>query len=329
MELTRRLFQRHQNFALTTHEGADADGIGAEIALCAILRAMKKSVRIFNAAPTPDRFAFIDPETMVETYSRDDHDSFVAGSALIVLDSSDKGHLGILADAIGPLARELFAIDHHERPKTDLIEGWIDTAASSTCEMVVRLSESLGMPLGLVGSIAAYAGMVYDTNSFVYPKTTADTLMTAGRLVESGVVPNSVYQAMYESDSLGSLLLQKRVLSTLELHGEGRIAFQSMMKTDLDAAGAGYEDADSLVNVPLRCKSIEVSILVKETPEGRLRGSLRSKGRINVSDVAQHFGGGGHRTAAGFKCAKGLAETKAEVLQKVSAALEAASSGCR
>lgn len=324
----RLFFNRHERFLLTTHEGPDADGIGAEIALAGVLRKLGKTVRVVNSTEPPAKYSFMDPEALLETFSADRHCGYADTAALVVLDSADRHHLGAVSDELVARAAELFAIDHHERPKRDAIEGWIDSKASSTCEMVVRIAESLNVPLGPTAANAAYAGIVFDTGSFVYPKTSAETLRVAVRLVESGVVPNDIYQSMYESASLGSLLLQKRVIATLEVYCEGRTAFQTMTRSDLEAAGAGIDEADSLINIPLRCKTVEVSVLIKETPEGRLRGSLRSKGRVNVSEIAQHFGGGGHRTAAGFKCVKGLAETKAEVLQKVSAALEAASIGC-
>lgn len=329
LQRARAFFEAHDEFVLTTHEGADADGIGAEVVLASTLKKIGKKVRILNASETPARFAFIDPDKMVETYDGKRRSELNADAALVVLDCADENNLGVISDELIPGAKRLFAVDHHEAPKNGGISGYIDVKASSTCEMTVRIAESLGVALDETAARAAYAGIVYDTGSFIYPKTSAETFQTAVKLVQSGVVPNDIYQAMYESASIGALILQKKVLSTLELHCGGRIAFQFMLKSDLQEAEANYDDAEPLINIPLRSKNVEVSILLKESLEGKLRGSLRSKGAINVSAIAQTFGGGGHRTAAGFKCAKGLAETKSEVLQKVSAALEAASLGCR
>lgn len=322
-------FSSRDDFLITTHEGPDADGLGAEVVLIKALRHLGKKARIVNASPATERYAFIDPEKLIGVCDCRAEKKPDGPFVLVVLDSADRFNLGTVSDALLDAAAELYAIDHHEPPKKGAISGLIDTTASSTCELVVRLAELLGAPLDGVSAEAAYAGIVYDTGSFIYPKTSASTFRTAIRLVEAGAVPNRIYQAMYESASLGALLLQKRVLSTLELHCGGKIAFQLMLKGDLEEAGAGYEEAEPLINIPLRSKQVQVSILMKESPDGKLRGSLRSKGAVNVSAIAQTFGGGGHKTAAGFKCTKGLAETKAEVLQKVTAALEAASIGCR
>jgi phosphoesterase RecJ-like protein len=115
--------------------------------------------------------------------------------------------------------------------------------------------------------------------------------------------------------------LQKAAISSLELAGEDRIAVLKLLKEDFAASGASYEDAEDLVNIPLRDRKIAVSVLFKESLEGRLRCSLRSKGEVNVANIAQAFGGGGHRTAAGFTCDSPLAQAKDAVLQSITQAM--------
>jgi phosphoesterase RecJ-like protein len=73
---------------------------------------------------------------------------------------------------------------------------------------------------------------------------------------------------------------------------------------------ANYEEADQLINIPLRSGEVRVSVFFKENVEGLLRCSLRSKGNINVAEIAEKFGGGGHKTAAGFKCRESQETTK-------------------
>jgi phosphoesterase RecJ-like protein len=109
--------------------------------------------------------------------------------------------------------------------------------------------------------------------------------------------------------------LRKQVLSTLEIRG--RAAVLMLRQEDLRTTGANFEDAETFINIPLRAREIAVSILVKENLEGKVRCSLRSKGAVNVSKIAQQFGGGGHVTAAGFKSALGIEDTLNQVLEKV------------
>jgi len=324
-----RIFSDNEYFILTTHEGPDADGVGAEIVLCKMLGALGKKARIVNSNALQERYAFLDPEGLVEAYDEGKHKKLAAKSVLVVLDTDDEFNTGKIADELLPGVLMVFTIDHHESDRKPRNEGYMDARASSTCELVLRLARSLGAELDLTANRAAYAGIVYDTGSFIYPKTNVETFKEALRLVKAGVVPNEIYHLMYESASVGSLVLQKLVLSTLDLQAGGRIAIQQMHGSDLVEAGAAYEEAESLINIPLKSKEVEVSIFFKEGPDGKLRCSLRSKGGVNVSAIAQSFGGGGHRTAAGFKCPKGLAETKAEVLRIIEAVLANTDNGVR
>jgi phosphoesterase RecJ-like protein len=134
-----------------------------------------------------------------------------------------------------------------------------------------------------------------------------------------------MYQHIYESNSIPALRLQSRVLSTLELHYNQHVAVQIMLKEIIDQCGARYEEADSFINIPLKSKDIRVSVFFKENERGILRCSLRSKGNINVAAIAQTFGGGGHRTAAGFKSSFKLDTIKSRVLELLRPYFEAGS----
>lgn len=308
------------SFILTTHDGADADGLGAELAMARALEALGKSARIVNSRPLAQRFAFMDPDGQIGIFEAAKLKR-VGDYGLIVLDTSDELNLGICGEALISGARAVLVIDHHEPPEAMEMDSFIDPTASSTCELAYAIVTALGAPVDTVSAAAIYAGIVYDTGSFAYDKTSERTFRTALALVRSGVGPYDIYRKMYESFPIGSLLLQKRVLGTLELHMNGRVAVQTMSRIDIEETGASWEDAESLVNIPLRAESVEVSVFFKENLDGGMRCSFRSKGGVNVSRIAQVFGGGGHKTSSGFKMKLGLAETKKEVLERLAAAL--------
>jgi len=140
------------------------------------------------------------------------------------------------------------------------------------------------------------------------------TFEIARDLVSRGVEPNMVYANVYESNSISALLLHSRVLATLELAHGSRVALLVMRREMISESGGTYEEADQLINIPLRSEDIRVSVFFKENLEGLMRCSMRSKGAIDVAEIAQRFGGGGHRTAAGFKCRQSLEETRRAVL---------------
>jgi len=310
--------KRHNSLILTTHDTADADGLGAELVFCHMVRAQGKQVKIVNSSPIPRHFKFMDPKNTVETW---DTATLPRDAALVIMDTADEYNIGELREFI-LYASEVFVIDHHEPSKFCTLKGYIDPTASSTSEIAVELALAAGISLPVECAAAAYAGIVYDTGFFAYSKTTGRTFKAALSLVEAGVKPYDIYTELKENGSTGALLLQKRVLSSLEIHNQGRVAVQIMRKGDLEATGAYIEDAETFINVPLQSKEIEVSVLLKENKEGQVRCSLRSKGKINVSKIAQSLGGGGHVTAAGFKSSRNPEETLGVILGKVSEALD-------
>jgi phosphoesterase RecJ-like protein len=307
------LLKRRDSFILTTHDGSDADGLGAEIVFAHIILDRGKKARIVNTAPTAERFGFIDPRNAMEVYNRERHAEAVKGAALVILDTSDEYNIGHVRELI-PMAEEVFFIDHHEPGKFDTLSGYRDHTASSTCEIVTEIAAAAEVTLSGEAAAAAYAGIVYDTGSFAYSKTTLRTFKDALSLVETGVNPYTVYHELNETSSMGALLLQKRALSTLEIRNNGRVAVQVLRKEDLAASGAHIEDAENFINAPMRCRDVLVSVLVKENLEGQVRCSLRSKGQVNVSKIAQDFGGGGHVSASGFRSSASVEETLEKVL---------------
>jgi phosphoesterase RecJ-like protein len=316
-----KFLKKHSSLVLTTHEGADADGLGSELVFAQICRELGKRVRIFNTAPTADHYAFMDPQKEIEVWDPSLAGEIPKNTALVILDTSDEYNIGKLKEFV-PQALEVFIIDHHEPNQFNHWDGCIDNTASSTCEMAIEIANAAGVVLNHVSAAAAYAGIIYDTGSFAYSKTTARTFRTALSLVEAGVNPYGVYHELNEAASTGALLLQKQVLSTLELRNGGRVAVQILRKQDLEISQASLEDAGNFINIPLRSREIVVSVLVKENQEGQILCSLRSKGKVNVSKIAQAFGGGGHVSAAGFKSKISVEETLSRVLEKITAVLD-------
>jgi bifunctional oligoribonuclease and PAP phosphatase NrnA len=317
--------KEHDNYVIVSHDGPDADGLGAAYALALCLGALGKTAVAAVTGRLSSKYRFIDRRGLFLPLAQGSAPGhglpFPASEATpIIVDTHDLDYLGQESAAIVAAAGRFLAIDHHEpRRKTGELE-LLDPAASSSCELVYLIARLLGVELPADAAEAVFAGIVYDTGSFAYPKTSERTFECALELVRRGVSPYEIHKRMYESSSEGVLMLQKAVISSLELRLQGRVALQSLDKRELAASGASYEDAEDLVNIPLQEKTVEVSILFKENLDGRLRCSLRSKGVVNVARIAQEFGGGGHKTAAGYTCALPLAAAKDDVLQSIAQA---------
>jgi phosphoesterase RecJ-like protein len=324
LDQTAGLLDEFDYFVLASHDGPDADGLGAAYALGVLIEARGKSARILLLDPLPAKMAFIDHRGW---FSRI-HDSpelpfEAARTCAIVLDTHDFAFLGTRMESLVRKAARLAVIDHHELKGLPDERFYLDPTASSTSEMVWRLYSRLGIALPLDAAEAVFWGIVYDTGSFSYPKTGAGTFECALELVRLGVKPYLVHGMIYESATTPVLLLQKTVNGTLQLSLGNKVAFQVLLRADLVATGASYEDAEDFVNMPLQGAEIQVSALIKEREDGRFRCSLRSKGKVNVARLAQDFGGGGHATAAGFTSSLSLEALKSALMRGLEPAFPA------
>jgi phosphoesterase RecJ-like protein len=308
----------HDKFILTVHETPDGDALGSEYAMLRALRQLGKTVRIYNADPAPAKFSFVAEEDVFSVLKSEEQlPADIGDYCLIILDVNDVNNIGIVADLVLPRVKEYFIIDHHDSETDTLSGNFIQQNASSTAEILFQLFREMEIEIDFPMARALFMAIVYDTGSFIYPKTTALTFDIARQLVCLGVNPNQIHTHVYESNSTPSLRLMSRVLATLELEMNNRVAIQTMTRETILEAGAQYEEADQIINIPLRSGEVKVSVFFKENTEGIKRCSLRSKGNIDVAVIAHSFGGGGHKTAAGFKCAKPFSVLKKEILAKL------------
>lgn len=306
----------NDNFIITAHETPDGDAIGSESAMYTALKALGKNVLVVNADLMADKYTFLDYDNNFQvlkssTLVPEDIDK----CTLIILDTSDIENIGKVKENILFKLKSHIIIDHHESMDDTSENILIISEASSTCEILFQLFEFMNIDINFKISQALFVGIVYDTGSFIYPKTSAKTFSIAFQLVEKGVLPNNIYSRIYESNSISALKLQSRVSATLKLYYDQQVAVQIMLKETILECEALYEEADTIINTPLKSKKIKVSVFFKENTEGVLRCSMRSKGNIDVAEIAQAFNGGGHKTAAGFKSKYPLDEIMLKVLK--------------
>jgi phosphoesterase RecJ-like protein len=144
-----------------------------------------------------------------------------------------------------------------------------------------------------------YTALLTDTGSFHYSNTTERTFKIASELVRTGVRPAKTAEAIYGNYHWPKIELLGQVLSTVKRDDSGRIAWMRQTLEMQERTRACEEDTDGFVNLPLTVGEVYAVALFKECSPGVYRTSLRSKGEVNVAKVAEQFGGGGHRNAAG------------------------------
>ncbi len=290
---------------LTTHINPDGDALGSEIGFAEWLKSISKEVRVFNHSHTPDNYLFLDKENpIVEVFDASKHEQIInEADAFFLLDTNDPLRAKSLAPFITSHKNPIL-IDHHLDPKDFTTMRFIDTEATSTAEMVYRLviaaQKELGGTISAKAAQALYVGIMTDTGSFRFPRTTSETLRMSADLIDLGADPVVTYDKTYNSAKASRVLLIGKCLSSLKFFFDDRLAIQVIMQKDLKDSGAIEEEVDGFVQFPLQVLTVEFSIFILELKEG-WKASFRSKGDKSAAEVSRHFGGNGHFHAAGAR----------------------------
>jgi phosphoesterase RecJ-like protein len=227
---------------------------------------------------------------------------------MVALDTASPDRLGLL-QASAERARQMIVIDHH---RTNPGFGSIlvlDPAASSTAELVFQLVERMGGELPDGAAACLYAGVVADTGRFQYEATTPETLRVAAELRRRTFDHARIGQALFEDGSIPSLRVLGMALDRLVHVAEADLVWTYVTQPDLARVSADVAELDDLIDVIRMAREADVACVIKQQGDGRFRVSLRSRGRTDVGAVAQGFGGGGHRLAAGYTSNTGVEDT--------------------
>lgn len=279
-----------ERFVLSSHVRPDGDSIGSQLALAHALDALGKTVRIVNRDPPPPYLRALPGADRIE----------VAGTAGGGFDAAVVLECGTLERTeVGGLDRQpVINVDHHAGNAMYGALNWFDPGAAACAEMVHDLVAALGVALTPDIGAALYAGILTDTGSFRHANITARTFETCRNVVAAGVDAAALAAAIYQNSSLGKLRLTGRLLNEMRLEAGGRVAVLRIDEALLRETGCPPDDLEGVVNLPLAARGVEAAVLLR-AQDGKVRVSLRSKGRVDVRAVAAAFGGGGHRNAAG------------------------------
>lgn len=287
------LIENKNNFGITTHVRPDGDGIGSSLGLCWLLKSLGKNAEVLVRDTIPLSYQQLPGAENIRKISEIDQDY----DAVFVIECSDIGRPGI----INLEKQYTVNIDHHSTSEHFGAINWIDATASAVGEMIYNLCKAIGGRVTREIAECIYLALVTDTGSFHFPNTTERTLKVASELVKVGVKPAQISESIYNSYSWSRIELMKQVLATVERDESGRVAWMRQTLEMSEDAEAAEGDNNGLVNIPLTAREIEAVIYMRETKPSAYRVSLRSKGDINVARIAEKFGGGGHKNAAGCR----------------------------
>lgn len=313
----------HQRFMLTTHIRPDGDALGSELAMAGILEALGKDVQMCNAFAIPPNLQFLDPSHKAKQLGVDvPVEPFDDPEVLIIVDTTAWAQLGAMAEVIKKTKAIKVVLDHHVSGDDLGAELFKDEHAEAAGRLVIEAADQLGVPLTPQIARAAFVALTTDTGWFRFSSTTADTLRLAARLVEAGAAPDQLYKDLYETDSHARLKLVGLALSHTETELDGRLIYTWLTQADFAASGALPPDSEDIINMTLAVGGTEAAVILVEQATGGFKVSFRSRCQaVDCSVIAQQFGGGGHKKAAGAFLNEPLESARRKVLDAVRAAM--------
>ncbi|MHC4291948.1 MAG: DHH family phosphoesterase [Planctomycetota bacterium] len=297
------LINNASNVLLTTHIRPDGDACGCVRALMEVVQQLGKKAQVLFMSPLAAWYEAlfdekptilgndVQPDQLSQTYADVD--------LIILVDTDSRVQLPGFADWLDDCGKKILVIDHHISGDNLGAVQLVDTAAAAAGEIVFDLIKFADWPLTEHIAESIFIALSTDTGWFKFGNTDSRIFHTAAELIDAGARPNVIYRQLYQSFTPARLYLMTRMLDHLQLHADGRIATQYILRKDFDETGASGPDTENLIDECQRVESVEAAALFTELADGGFRCSLRSKGKVDVRCIAQKYGGGGHTLAAG------------------------------
>lgn len=308
----------NQRFIVTTHVRPDGDALGSLLAMAFMLRRLGKQVDMYCQDPMPHLYAFLPgADSVIQGVPPNTHHD-----AAILVDCGDLLRVGPqLAEKIRELPM-LINIDHHVSSESFGHACWVESSASSTCEMLFDLFEHLPAAIDPEIATQLYTGLLTDTGSFRFSNTNKRVLEIASKLVEAGADPARIAERVFDSALPQTLKLLARVLSTVSFHADNELATAKLSLGMFAETSTTPAESEGFINHLRSVEPVRMAMLFREDESGVIHVSTRSKGSVDVAAFAQRHGGGGHKRAAAFRVRGGIDEVRREFTQQAVRYLE-------
>jgi phosphoesterase RecJ-like protein len=307
--------REQHSFCIVGHMRPDGDCIGSQLALALALKNQGKQVKVWNQDAIPQKYKFLNPGGLFEKPRGGQRFDCV-----IATDCASFERLGSAGECVGE-RKVLVNIDHHVSNTRYGDINWVSPREPSTGELIFRLLKVARWPITKPIADLLFTAVSTDTGSFQYPNTRPGTFHAGAELVSRGADLAKICDEVYQSYPLSRARLLKHVYSTFRLTADDRIAWFWLKKENFTRTGAESDDTEGLIDHIRAIEPVVVACVFEEVEPQMTRLSLRSKSpQVNVSEICQQFGGGGHPAAAGAR----IAGTPLAVQRKVIAALKRA-----
>src|SRR6266446_5378570 len=305
--------RQHHRFAVLSHVRPDGDALGSQLALTLSLQLLGKEVTVWNEDGLLEKYDFLPGGARLTQPPPEPQDFDVA----VALDTATQNRLGLAGEAVRH-AKTWINIDHHHSNPGygDLV--YIDPNSPATGQILFELIQSEKLPIDAAIAENLYVAISTDTGSFQYPNTTARTFEIAAELVRAGVDVGRVSQLTYENYPRRRVELLRDLLGTMRFDANDRVASFSLSLATAKRLRVLPEDNEGLIDHLRAIRGVIVAVFFEELADGKVRVSMRSKSKeVNVCDISEKFGGGGHVLAAGARVKGTLAEVEKKVMEAI------------
>lgn len=284
--------REHDGFVVFSHSNPDGDTVGSAVALVRILRSMGKTATAVCADPIPEKLKF-----MVNDEFSDRLPKYI--ETAVSVDVASKAVLGSLSAFAEERSFDL-AFDHHEISSLPCLRRVLKAGYISNGEIIYELATELGAEIDKATATALYSAMCSDSCSFRYESTRPETYEYAAELIRKGVEFPAICRRLFEQKTRGQIALEKEAYNALRFFHNGKLAVVAIDGETIERCNAGETAFDSINSIPRQVSGVEVSAVLRPK-DGVIKGSFRSNEYFDVASLAQKYGGGGHKHAAGFR----------------------------
>ena len=298
------LIKAAKKILVTTHVKPDGDAIGSLVGICNVLTQLDKQVVPLFLSPVPQWYKFL-LEDAVPVLKHDlecsdlGQGDYADVDLIVLVDVNSLPQLSHFGEFLQTGKIPVLVIDHHATADHLGTVELVDSDAAATGLLVAEYIRHNQWPLSARTAEALFVATATDTGWFQFSSANSRVYRDCADLIDAGANPHEIYEKLYQDLSLAKFKLTLAMLDTLELFFDNQFALQHLGPEDFKRTGATYEETENLINECHRIGSVKASVLLVELPDGRIRGSLRSRSDLDVSRIARKFGGGGHKKAAG------------------------------
>ncbi|HCA42106.1 MAG TPA: bifunctional oligoribonuclease/PAP phosphatase NrnA [Bacteroidetes bacterium] len=292
-----------RSIVITTHLIPDGDAIGSVMAFKNYLNQKGKKPEIINHSPTPEYLRFLDKENIIKVFWHhpEEYSEILENADLIfILDTNELSRTKSMEESINKSKAKKICIDHHLGLNESIYDFSIsDTVYPATCQMIYDIiKEDDEKYFNPSLAEALYTGIMTDTGSFRYPRTTEYTFLTAADLVKKGADPVYIYEKVNGEQSVNKIKLMSCFLSSLRFFENERICLGVLTQEDFAKNNVDESEIEGFSSILMTIKGVQIGLVIIELKKS-LKISFRSKGDIFMNQLAKEFSGGGHKNASG------------------------------